>query len=76
MPVSQDTDPKTTPAFEALVALSTKASGTPHPAVLSLSNSPSDKFPNFSKVGDHDWTLDAKLGDLAISIILIGKVEG
>jgi hypothetical protein len=76
VPMSLDTDPNATPAFDALVALSTKASGTPHPAVFSLSTSSSDKFPNFSKQGEHDWTLDAKLGDLAISIILIGKVEG
>jgi hypothetical protein len=76
VPISQDTDASATPAFDALVALSTKASGTPHPAVFSLSSSSSDKFPNFSKQGEHDWTLDAKLGDLPISIILIGKVEG
>jgi hypothetical protein len=76
VPIAQDSDPKATPGFDALVALSTKASGTPHPAVLSLANSTSDKFPNWSKQGDHDWTLDAKLGDLGISIILIGKVEG
>ncbi len=33
VPIAQDTDSKATPAFDALVALSTKASGTPHPAV-------------------------------------------
>jgi hypothetical protein len=76
VPISLDTDASAKPAFDALVALSTKASGTPHPAVFSLSNSSSEKFPNFSKQGEHDWTLDAKLGDLPISIILIGKVEG
>jgi len=76
VPISQDSDANATPGFDALVALSTKASGTPHPAVLSISNSTSDKFPNFSKQGEHDWTLDTKLGDLPISIILIGKVEG
>jgi len=73
--MSDDKDPKATPAFDALVALSAKASGTPHPAVLSIASSASDKFPNFSKQGDHDWTLDAKLGAVGISIILIGKVE-
>lgn len=71
-----DTDPSATPAFDALVALSAKASGTPHPAVLSIRNSSSDKFPNFSKQNDHDWVLDTKVGDLPISIILAGKVEG
>jgi hypothetical protein len=74
--LADDTDPSATPGFDALVALSAKASGTPHPAVLSIWSSAGDKFPNFSKQGDHDWVLDAKLGDLAISIILAGKVEG
>jgi len=71
-----DKDPSATPGFDALVALSAKASGTPHPAVLSIWKSASDKFPNFSKQGDHDWVLDVKVGDLQISIILAGKVEG
>jgi len=71
-----DSDPNATPGFDALVALSAKASGTPHPAVLSVWNSASDKFPSFGKQGDHDWVLDAKVGDIPISIILAGKVEG
>ena len=73
---SDDTDPKATPAFDALVALSAKASGTPHPAVLSIWGSAADKFPNFSKQNEHDWVLDLKVGDLPLSIILAGKVEG
>ena len=73
---SDDNDPNSTPAFDALVALSAKASGTPHPAVLGIWNSASDKFPSFSKQNDHDWVLDAKSGDLGLSIILAGKAEG
>jgi hypothetical protein len=73
---SDDSDPTAAPGFDTLVALSAKASGTPHPAVLSIWNSASDKFPNFSKQGDHDWVLDTKMGDVPISIILAGKVEG
>ena len=73
---SDDSAPSATPGFDALVALSAKASGTPHPAVLSIWDSASDKFPNFSKQGDHDWVLDTKVGDVPISIILAGKVEG
>jgi hypothetical protein len=71
-----DPDPKANPSFDALVALSAKASGTPHPAVLSMWNSASKKFPDFNKQGEHDWVLDTKVGDVAISIILAGKVEG
>ncbi len=73
---SDDTDANATPGFDALVGLSAKASGTPHPAVLSIWNSTSDKFPNLSKQNDHDWVLDTKVGDVAISIIVAGKVEG
>jgi|ERR1035441_2289320 hypothetical protein len=73
---SDDTDPSAAPGYDALVALSAKASGTPHPAVLSIWNSASDKFPNFNKQNDHDWVLDVKVGDAPISIILVGKVEG
>jgi len=73
---SDDSDPGATPGFDALVALSAKASGTPHPAVLSICSSSSDKLPNFTKPGDHDWVLDVKVGDVPISIILAGKVEG
>jgi hypothetical protein len=76
VPMADDTDPNSTPAFAALVKLSDKASGTPHPAVLSLSTATSDKLPAFTKEGEHDWTLDTKLGNLAISIILVGKFEG
>jgi len=76
VPAGDDKDANATPNFDALVALSNKASGTPHPAVLSIWNSSASKFPAFSKQGDHDWVLDAKLGDLGISIILVGKVEG
>ncbi|HTT63936.1 MAG TPA: hypothetical protein VMG35_18920 [Bryobacteraceae bacterium] len=71
-----DTDPNSTPGFDALVALSAKASGTPHPAVLSIWSSASDKFPNLTKQNEHDWVLDAKAGDVPISIILAGKYEG
>src|SRR5580704_17536281 len=67
-----DTDPQSTPAFDPLAKLSAKASGTPHPAVLSIWSSASDKFPNFAMQGEHDWVIDAKCGDLGISIIVAG----
>ena len=74
--IADDTDPAAAPAYPALVALSAKASGTPHPAVLSIWSSTSDKFPNLSKQGDHDWVLDTKMGGVPLSIIVAGKVEG
>jgi len=75
VPAADDKDPNSTPGFDALVAMSLKASHTPHPAILSIWGSTSEKFPAFEKQNDHDWVLDAKLGNLGISIIVAGKVE-
>jgi hypothetical protein len=70
-PAGDDQDLNSKPNFDALVAMSSKASGTPHPAVLSFWKADSDT-PGLSKQGDTDWVLQAKLGDTAIAIILIG----
>ena len=61
--------------FDALMELSRKASGTPHPAVLSFWKADADQKPGLEKQGEKDWVLTVKLGDTAVSIILIGKVE-
>src|SRR5438270_3967050 len=39
IPAADDTDANATPAFDDLMKMSRKASGTPHPAVLSMSAS-------------------------------------
>jgi hypothetical protein len=70
-PAADDQDLNSTPNFDALVAMSRKASGTPHPAVLSFWKADSDT-PGFSKQGDTDWVLQTKLGDTPIAIILLG----
>ncbi len=74
-PIAADTDPAATPNFDTLVAWSKKASGTPHPAVLSMWKADSDFQPGFAKVGE-DWVLQGKVNGLQIGIILIGKAEG
>jgi hypothetical protein len=73
IPAADDKDPSTTPDLDTTVKMSTKASGTAHPAVLSLSNGSGGS--TFTKEGDHDWTLNTKIGDLPVSIILLGRVE-
>ncbi len=70
VPAANDTDLNAAPAFEALVDMSRKASGTPHPAVISLWKADDTKT-GFSQQGD-DWVLQTKLGDTPIAIILIG----
>jgi hypothetical protein len=76
-PAGDDKDANATPNFDALVAMSRKASGTPHPAVLSIWGAAASDPLGFAKQGDsHDWALTVKIGDTPVSIILVGKVEG
>ena len=75
-PIANDADPNSQPAFDALVSQSTKASGTPHPAVLSLESPSGSAFPSVSKEGDSDQVLNVKVGNVAIGIIVVGKVQG
>jgi hypothetical protein len=76
-PIASDPDPAAKPAFDELVKMSSKASGTPHPAVLSLETPPSGATaPSVAKEGEHDWTLTVKAGDLTFSVIVVGKAEG
>ena len=76
-PIASDPDPAAKPAFDELVKMSGKASGTPHPAVLSMETPPSGATaPSVAKEGEHDWTLTLKSGDLTFSVIVVGKAEG
>ena len=74
-PITADTDPNAKPAFDALVQMSNKASGTPHPAVLSLESPSGTTFPAVTLEGDSDQVLSVKVGDLPISIIVVGKAQ-
>lgn len=74
-PAAGDTNASATPNFDELVAMSRKASGTPHPAVLSASSSSSSTFPELKKEGDSDWVLHVKLGDTPIALIVAGIQE-
>ena len=72
-PAADDTDAKATPTFEQLMIVSRKASNTPHPAVLSFWKTDGDAKPgSIDKSGDTDWVLQMKLGQTAISIIVVG----
>jgi hypothetical protein len=73
IPAADDKDPNATPDLDATVKMSTKASGSAHPAVLSMSNGSGSS--TFTKEAEHDWTLNTKMGDLPVSIILLGRVE-
>ena len=75
IPAADDTDPNATPAFDDLMKMSRKASGTPHPAVLSMSASSNTTFPELKKEGESDWTLHVKIGAVPVAVILVGKAE-
>lgn len=72
-----DTEGASTPAFDALLALSRKASGTPHPAVFSIWKEDPKFFKEgqMEKQGDHDWVLMRKMGVVPVSMILAGRGE-
>jgi len=72
-PLADDKDPASTPNFDTLMGMSRKASNTPHPAVFSVWKAEPFK-PGLAAEGE-DWALSTKLGDIPISIILVGKVE-
>lgn len=69
--IADDTDPKSTPAFDPLMDLSRKASGTPHPLCLSLWKGGSGDN-KITKEGEEDWVLSTKIGDTPVSIIVAG----
>ena len=75
VPAALDKSTDAVSDFDALMELSRKASGTPHPAVLSFWKSDADQKSGFEKQGEKDWVLTTKLGDILVSIILIGAAE-
>jgi len=72
-PAAEDINPDSRPSFDALVKLSTRVSGTPHPAILTVRKAEADS-PGFSQEGE-DWVLQTKLGTIPVQVILIGSVE-
>ncbi len=73
VPSASDPGPSAKPSLEDVIAMSTKVSQTSHPAVLSLA--PGSGKMTFTKEAEHDWTLNSKIGDLPVAVILVGKAE-
>jgi hypothetical protein len=72
---SEDTKPEPIADFDALMTLSRKVSGTPHPSVLSYWKEDSAFQPGFAQQGETDWVWQVKVGDVPLAIILIGKSD-
>lgn len=83
VPAAEDTkDADAIMSSSEVVALSRKASGTNHPAVISLASPPAaDSSPTLEKDDLDHWVLKVRLqskpaADLPISIIVVGRAEG
>ena len=80
IPVSADQNPDAIYKFEELVKLSTKASGTNHPAVISLAMPDAGAAPSVAENDQGHVIFAAKLktqsgGDTPIAIIVKGRAE-
>jgi hypothetical protein len=74
-PAAGDTDLNATPAYEQLINMSRKASGTQHPAVLNTWKADSAGPAALKQEGD-DWVLYSTAGDRPIAIIVVGTYQG
>jgi hypothetical protein len=74
-PVAIDTDAAALPAFDPLMDMSRKASGSPHPLVLSLWKESSPAPLGVEPEGDTDQVLHLKIGDVPVAIIVVGKSD-
>jgi len=78
-PVSADADPAKAVGFNDLVKLSKQASGTNHPAVISLAAATAQNFPSVGQDDQGHWMLQVKLptssGELPFALILVGQAQ-
>ncbi len=74
VPAADDKDPNSTPKFDELMAMSRKASGTQHPAVLNVWK-PDETGPQSLKQEGDDWVLYSTIGDRPIAMIVVGTYK-
>ncbi len=74
-PLAEDKDLEAKPTFDALMDMSRKASGTPHPAVYSFWKEEENFTPGIRQLGEHDWVLYTDLAGFKLAIILVGQAE-
>jgi hypothetical protein len=75
-PAAADTDPKAQPDFATLMGMSKKASGTPHPLVLSIwKDDAGAQAGTIELQGESDQVVHTKLGATPLAIIVVGKYE-
>ncbi len=69
-----DTDPKALPDFKTLTTSSEAALGTKHPGVMSIWKA-DDMNQTLTQQGESDWVLQRKIGDLNLSIVVVGTAS-
>jgi hypothetical protein len=74
-PLAADTKPTENLSYKAVTELSKKASGTPHPLVLSAWKGEGDFKTGLAQEGEHDWVLRTKIGDYPLAVIVIGQTD-
>ncbi|MBM3784304.1 MAG: hypothetical protein FJW30_08075 [Acidobacteria bacterium] len=76
-PAGDDSSANAVSDFKALVEMSKKASGTPHPCVFSIRKEDPKFFKenHVEKEGEADWLLMRKLGGVPVTMVIAGKVE-
>jgi len=76
IPAAKDTDLKATNSYEQLVKMSNEASGTSHPAVLSIWKHEGAPGPPSVQREGEDWVLHLTLGDQYVAILVVGVYQG
>lgn len=76
IPAADDSDVNATPTYDEVVAMSNRASGTSHPAILSVwKPEKRPARPRLEQEGE-DWVLEATMGEEAIAILVVGVYPG
>lgn len=74
-PAAQDTDPKAMPDYSQLIVMSKKASGTNHPAILSLWKADAAGADALKQEGE-DWVLYTTVSGKPVAMIVVGVHAG
>lgn len=75
-PAAEDKDLNATPSYNEVVAMSNKASGTSHPAILSIWKLEKAEPAGVKQEGEGDWVLHATIGDIPVAVIVVGTYSG
>ena len=77
VPAADDKDLNATPAYDQLMQMSRKASGTQHPAVMSAWKPDKAQGANtLQREEDRGWVLYGNVGSLPIALIVVGTYGG